>query len=469
MIEFRLPSLGAEMEDGTLLEWRVKPGDRVKKGDVVAVVDTSKSAIDVEIWQEGTVNELVLTPGDKVPVGTVMIRLRETGGAGAPAAKSAAASAVTPTAAPETAAAPAPAAATSAVATPAVSTAAAARTAPPTAVPRPAAPRTAEGRNAAAATPVASAGERQRASPSARALAHELDIDLATVAGTGPHGVITREDVEKVAASRKATKAAPGSVATTKPQGRVPAETAGVAPVRAATPVERSLAMRSAIAAAMARSKREIPHYYLATEVPMQRITRWLAARNAGRPVTERVLMAAPLIKAVALALRKFPELNGFYQNGGFVSGQGIHIGVAISLRQGGLIAPAIRDVADTSLDELMRRLANLVSRARALSLRSSEMTDATITVTNLGDQGVELVQGVIYPPQVALVGFGKVTDRVRAVEDGAIAVMPAVTLSLAADHRASDGHRGALFLAEIARLLQSPEGLDVTTDKVAK
>ncbi len=439
MIEFRLPSLGAEMEDGTLLEWCVKPGDRVKKGDVVAVVDTSKSAIDVEIWQEGTVDELVLKPGDKVPVGTVMIRLREAGEAGAPAAT-------------KPAAAPTPAA--TAPARPAV---AAART--PTAAPP--APE--------AVIPVASAGGRQRASPSARALAHELDIDLATVAGTGPHGVITREDVEKVAAARKATTAAPGSMATTKPDGVKSSGPGSAGQARAATPVERSLSMRSAIAAAMARSKREIPHYYLATEVPMQRITRWLAARNAGKPITERVLMAAPLIKAVALALRKFPELNGYYQNGGFVAGEGIHIGVAISLRQGGLIAPAIRDVADTDLDELMRRLANLVSRARALSLRSSEMTDATITVTNLGDQGVELVQGVIYPPQVALVGFGKVTDRVRAVDDGAIAVMPAVTVSLAADHRASDGHRGALFLAEIARLLQSPESLDGAADTIVK
>ena len=444
MIEFRLPSLGAEMEDGTLLEWCVKPGDRVKKGDVVAVVDTSKSAIDVEIWQEGTVDELVLKPGDKVPVGTVMILLREAGDASA---------------APKTAAAPSPA-----TATPVAPTSAAARAAPLTP-----GPRAAEARKAAEPSPVASAGERQRASPSARALAHELDIDLATVTGTGPHGAITREDVEKVAASRKAMKAASGGVATTKPESGERAAAAGAALVRAATPVERSLAMRSAIAAAMARSKREIPHYYLATEVPMQRITRWLAARNAGKPITERVLMAAPLIKAVALALRKFPELNGYYQNGGFVAGEGIHIGVAISLRQGGLIAPAIRDVADTDLDELMRRLANLVSRARALSLRSSEMTDATITVTNLGDQGVELVQGVIYPPQVALVGFGKVTDRVRAVDDGAIAVMPAVTVSLAADHRASDGHRGALFLAEIARLLQSPESLDGAADTIVK
>ena len=167
--------------------------------------------------------------------------------------------------------------------------------------------------------------------------------------------------------------------------------------------------MRRAIAAAMARSKREIPHYYLATDIPLARASRWLAARNEGRPVTQRVLLAALLLKAVALALRKHPQLNGFFEDGAFRPAPGIHLGVAISIRQGGLIAPAIHDADAKSLDELMRQLADLVARARGFTLRSSELSDPTITVTNLGDQGVDLVQGIIYPPQVALVGFGKV------------------------------------------------------------
>jgi pyruvate dehydrogenase E2 component (dihydrolipoamide acetyltransferase) len=170
--------------------------------------------------------------------------------------------------------------------------------------------------------------------------------------------------------------------------------------------------------------------------------------------------MAVPLLKAVALALKRYPELNGFFRDGAFVPGPGIHLGVAISLRQGGLIAPAIRDVDRKGLDELMRALSDLVGRARALTLRSSEMSDATITVTNLGDQGVDVVHGVIYPPQVALVGYGKITER-PWVEDGKVVVAPVVTASLSADHRASDGHRGALFLIELARLLQDPEKLD--------
>ncbi len=173
--------------------------------------------------------------------------------------------------------------------------------------------------------------------------------------------------------------------------------------------------------------------------------------------------MAVPMLKAVALALRKFPDLNGWHRDGAFVPGPGIHLGVAISLRQGGLIAPAIRDVDTLDLDTLMQRLTDLVARARALTLKSSEMSDATITVTNLGEAGVEVVHGVIYPPQVALVGFGRVVER-PWVDAGHVVAAPVVTASLAADHRASDGHRGALFLAEVRRRLQQPETLEGET-----
>lgn len=397
MIEFKLPSLGAEMDEGTLLEWKVKPGDRVRKGDVVAVVDTSKSAIDVEIWDEGTIYELAVGLQETVPVGTVIARLLEPGETPehAEEEKRGRAASVVGAASPM---AEVPAARASVVAAP------------------------------VASPPAASEG-RQRVSPAARKLAAELKVALAQVAGTGPEGTITREDVARTAATR-------------------------------APPKDRWSEMRRAIAAAMARSKREIPHYYLATDIPLAIASRWLAERNEQRPVTGRVLMAAPLLKAVARSLVRYPEFNGHFRDGAFVPGAGIHLGVAISLRQGGLIAPAIRDVDKMAIDELMRRLADLVARARALTLRSSEMTDATITVTNLGEQGVELVQGVIYPPQVALVGFGKVTVRPWA-EDGNVVAAPVVTASLAADHRTSDGHRGALLLAEIARLLQDPAGFD--------
>ena len=217
--------------------------------------------------------------------------------------------------------------------------------------------------------------------------------------------------------------------------------------------------MRRAIAAAMSRSKREIPHYYLSEPVPMRRATAWLAKANEGRPITTRLLMAVLQLKAAAMALKKFPEMNGFFRDGAFQPAAAAHIGVAISLRQGGLIAPAIHDVGEKTLEQLMLDLTDLVKRARAGSLRSSEMSDPTITVTNLGEQGVAAVYCVIYPPQVALVGFGRVSEQPWA-ENGAVTVMPVVTASLAADHRVSDGHRGALFLAELRDLMQQPENL---------
>jgi pyruvate dehydrogenase E2 component (dihydrolipoamide acetyltransferase) len=272
----------------------------------------------------------------------------------------------------------------------------------------------------------------------ARKRAQDLGIDLATIAGTGIDGSIAIADVERVAEKLKAA---------------VPA----ASPVMGAAKGLDVGAMRRVIAAAMARSKREIPHYYLSTTIDMRKSLDWLAQENAERPVTKRLLPSALLIRAVALALRTTPELNGFWIDDGFKSGEGIHVGVAVSLRQGGLINPAIHDVDKKSLDEVMESMLDLVNRARTGHLRSSELSDGTITVTNLGEQGVESVFGVIYPPQVAIVGFGKITERAFAA-DGVLDVHPMMDATLAADHRVSDGHRGGRFLIAVDRLLQEPE-----------
>jgi pyruvate dehydrogenase E2 component (dihydrolipoamide acetyltransferase) len=276
----------------------------------------------------------------------------------------------------------------------------------------------------------------------ARKLAAERGIDIGRVAGSGPGGAITRADVERwTQASQQ------------------PAKPAAAPEVTPSAETDRALAMRQAIAAAVSRSKREIPHYYLATDIVLEPALQWLQTANLNRPVRDRMLPAVLMLKAVALALAKYPEFNGYWIDGAFRAGAAVHPGVAVSLRGGGLIVPAVRNADQKPLAQLSLELGDIITRARENRLRASEISDATITITNLGDLGVETVYGVIYPPQVALVGFGRVTERAWA-ENGLLGVRPVVTATLAADHRATDGHRGSLFLSEIARALQNPEQL---------
>jgi pyruvate dehydrogenase E2 component (dihydrolipoamide acetyltransferase) len=369
MSEFRMPSLGAEMEAGTLVQWLKRPGDALHRGDIIAVVDTEKGAIEIEVFEDGVLAEIRVQPGEKVPVGTVL--------------------ALIDGATPRPALAPEP--------TP----------------PAPAAP--------------------SRASPAARALAAEMHLDLSSVTGTGPDGVITRADVER-AASR-------------------------VAPAGPPTAAEATARMRQAIAAAMTRAKREIPHFYLGTTIDMTPALTWLASENARRPVADRLLPAALLLKSVALAVLDVPGLNGFWADGAYRAGTGIHLGVAVSLRDGGLVAPAIHDADRKELTAIMAALRDLVARARAGGLKSSELSDPTITITNLGEQGVEVGYGIIYPPQVALVSFGKIMERPMAI-GGKVEVRSVLTATISADHRAVDGHRAGRFLSALDSHLQQPEGL---------
>lgn len=397
MADFRMPSLGADMEAGTLVEWLVKPGDRVKHGDIVAIVETQKGAIEIETFQAGEIERILVDVKAKVPVGTVLARIRT-----ADEAKPGAA-----------AAAPQP-------------------PAPPSA---PAAPPVVPAEIVAAPSIMVPAGAaRVRASPAARKLAAEHGLDLAAVAGSGPEGAITHADVERSLA-------------------------VGPAPEMKRAPGIDLDAMRLAIAAAMARSKREIPHYYLAHEVDVTGCEAWLAQQNATLPPDRRLLLGALALKATAIAARRFPAFNGFYRDGRYEPSPSIHVGVAIAIRGGGLAAPALHDVDQLPVDALMSRMRDLVQRTRLGRIRSSEISDPTITVSSLGERGVEVLYGVIYPPQVAIIGFGKVVARPWVV-DGSVGPRSIVTITLSADHRVSDGHGGALFLSEIGKLLQQPERL---------
>ena len=376
MAEFRMPSLGADMEAGTLVEWLKQPGDAVHRGDIVAVVETDKGAIEVEIFMDGTMGKQLVASGTRVPVGAPLAIIE---GVAEVAPK-----------------APAP------------------KIKAPAAKPAP------------AKKPVPQIG--LRASPAARKRAAERGIDLAALRGSGPDGAILLADVEM----------------------------AGAAP-RKGLDLDK---MRRAIAAAMAKSKREIPHYYLSTTIDMAQAQGWLAETNAPRPPEQRLLMAALTLKAVALALRKYPRFNGFRaEPDGFTPSAAIHIGSAIAIRGGGLASPAIHDCDKLGADEMMARLRDLAARAREGRLRSSELSDTTITVSSLGERGVESLYGVIYPPQVAIVGFGRIVEKPAAV-DGRLVVRPQMIATLAADHRVTDGHLGSRFLNEIAALLQEPAKL---------
>jgi pyruvate dehydrogenase E2 component (dihydrolipoamide acetyltransferase) len=389
----RMPSLGADMEAGTLVEWLVKPGDQVKRGDIVAVVETQKGAIEIETFETGTIEEILVGLDSKVPVGTVLARIRTTLEV-APPPQATAPSTTIPT--------------------------------PPT-LPAAAAPILPSAPAVGSAPQLA---DRVRASPAARRLAQLQGVDLSTIAGSGLAGVVVRADVERslpTAAGRK-----------------------------------RSIdlgAMRAAIAAAMTRSKQEIPHYYLTHQVDVTTCEQWLTRTNAARPPADRLLMGLLAVKSVAVAARRFPAFNGFCREGRYEPASAVHIGVAIAIRGGGLAAPALHDADQASLDGLMARMRDLVQRMRSGRIRGSEISDPTITVSSLGERGVEALYGIIYPPQVAILGFGKVVTRPWVV-DGAIAPRSIVTVTLAADHRVSDGHAGSLFLAEIGKLLQEPDKL---------
>ena len=438
MIDFLMPSLGADMDEAMLVGWSVKAGDRVVRGQVVAEVETDKGILEVECWHDGVVGRLLVQPGpDRLAVGTHLATIEEQHEIGAEPASS-----VT---SPEAGLVPP---------TERESVAVGSHAQPPLPTPpirhlaqrlgvdldalKPTGPNGVVTRDdiRLAARPVS---QRRRISPRARRMASDAGVDLSAVRPSGPDGMIVTADLPSPAQARQV----PRSVST--------------ADVKA-TDVKTD-SMREAIARLMARSKREIPHYYLSTQIDMRNAMEWLDRRNADSPLAKRLLPAVLVAKATALAIAEIPELNGHWIDDGFRPVERVHLGVAISLRAGGLVAPAIHDAHALDVDELMAAMRDVVSRARHGGLRSSEMTDATATLTNLGDRGVDKAFPIIIPPQVAMVGFGKIVDRPIAIA-GLVGVHPVVEATLAADHRASDGHRGGLFLSVLDRLLQEPDRL---------
>lgn len=399
MIKFLMPSLGADMEEGRLVEWKKKPGDTVMRGDVIAEVETQKGLIEIEVFEEGTISELLVEEGAKVPVGTVMALINPVG------------------AALETKKETTPEKTTVEI--------------------QPTEEKIIE------KAPEKTARERNvKASPLARRIAAENNIDISQIKGTGEEGVITKEDVDNAIAQRD-TKADEKTVET-------PFET------EKEKLASNVAAIRSAVAAAMSKSNSEIPHYYLEKKMDLTKALAWLQEANSQRPIEKRLLAVALLVKAVAKTLLEFPDLNAVWENG-LQPKKDINIGFVVSLRAGGVIVPAIHQAETKNIDEIMETLNDIIPRARALKLRSSELSDTTITVTNIGEGGADTVFGIIYPPQVAIIGFGNSSEQAFA-ENGMLGIRTVLSVTLAGDHRATDGLTGSRFLGSLNKHLQNPE-----------
>ncbi len=396
VIDITMPALGADMSEGTLLEWLVKPNDYVEKGATIAVIETSKGAIDMESYHQGTITELLIEPGTKLPVGSVMAHMDSE----------------------ET---PVNFAVNKPVSAPPIQKSAAqVKDEPPVEL----------------APQRATVTTRKLVSPVARKTAYLAGVNLDKLTGSGPDNAILLRDLKQDIAPL-----------SKQSQPEMKTSSSGMSP------------MRQAISDAMSRSKREIPHYYLSLDIDLSRAQQWLSEQNEQREPEQRLLLPAILLKAIAVQLPKFPELNGFYQDGCFTPASTVNIGNTISLREGGLVIPAILNAEQLTLDQTMDALRDLAERSRRGRLKSSEISEGTITVTSIGDRGADSITGVIYPPQVAIIGLGR-PRQAAIVNNDQLAIGEIITVTIAADHRVSDGITGARFLRALDKQLQHPEAL---------
>jgi pyruvate dehydrogenase E2 component (dihydrolipoamide acetyltransferase) len=424
MGEYKMPSLGSSMVKARLIKWHVQPGDEVHKGDIIGEIDTEKGLIDIEVFEDGVISELVAEEGEIIPVGSVMAIINGT---------------------------EKPAYATTESET------------------EQRKPMKKNGKTRHQEIQTGATNEPGiKASPLARKIAEDLRVDLNKVTGSGPQGSIHKKDVEAYAAEHGTKKTEP-IPRSDHPRVEIEEErdldmethiektSSDLASDQ--EPRSQTAAMRGAIANAMSKSNREIPHYYLESTFDLKPAIDWLSEENRQRDLQQRLMPSMLLVKAVAAALTDVPNLNGYWQNGQLAIEEGTHIGFAISLRKGGLVIPAIMNADLKPLDTIRENMVDLIQRAREGHLSAREVSSATITITSLGERGADKVYGIIYPPQVALVGIGSLKERPYAI-DGNLGVRPTVTITLTGDHRATDGHTGSRFLEQLESWLHKPDQL---------
>lgn len=450
MADVTMPRLSDTMEEGTIASWLKQPGDEVKKGDVIAQIETDKATMDLTVFEAGTLQEILAPEGTTVAIGQPVARIGS--GAAPAAAKKGSADGATQTPAPAT-----PAAGEGATTTePAEPQAAAPAATEPDQARAPerddarASTQPANGATQAAPRPTAEpngaapSDGKTRASPMARHVAAEHGLDLAKITGSGPQGRVIRADVEAAlsapSAQPSAGEAAPAAAPTTgQDDERVPLSQ-----------------MRRTIARRMAESTRTVPHFFLTTAIDateMVALRRQIVENTAESGV--KITFNDLVVKGAALAIRKVPEVNVSFAEDSLIKHNRVHIGVAVATDKG-LIVPVVRDVDTKSLSQIARETRDLAQRASAGKLQPAEYSGGTFTISNLGMLGVEQFNAVINPPEAAILAVGAIT-RQPAEHDGQIVVRDRLVLTLSVDHRALDGATGARYLQALKGLLEKP------------
>lgn len=428
MGEVTMPRLSDTMQEGTIAQWLKKPGDEIKKGDILAEIETDKATMDLEAYEEGTLQQILVQAGETVPIGQAVALI----GSGAVIQS------------------PAPAAAKS-------GTDGAGAAPPVTTLPPQGGTSTQSTRSEAAEI-----GERDtvKASPLARRMAEEYNIDLSQIAGTGPDGRIVRDDIEEVLEQR-GTPAAPAPEPAAPPQ-EVPAPAAPPSappPETGVTEVTKLSRVRMLIARRLTESKQTIPHFYVSSEVDM---TDALAMRqtlnaNVGEDAV-KVTVNDLIVKACALALETFPEVNSSIKEDQLIKYKHINVGFAVDVPTG-LVVPVIRETNSKGVRSIARESKALIAKARANKLAPADLEGGTFSVSNLGMMDASTFIAVINPPQAAILAVASTRKQFVPV-DGQPVIRELMSMTLSADHRILYGATVARFLQEVKRLLQNPYSL---------
>ena len=398
-----MPQMGYDMQEGTLVRWLKRDGEEVKRGEAIAEIETDKAVVEMEAYASGVVLKTVVEEGSTVPVGQAIAFI---GTPGEPL--------------PDTAQAPE---------TPAESGADSEATAPP--------------EEAAPSGPATSS--QVKASPMARRLAEEKGIDLAQVAGTGPGGRITRDDV----------MAHDPGAATATPAAPTPADEAPTTAEAENVPLSR---MRQAIARRTAQSKREAPHFYVAADVDMTLSMTMRQQLNDALAGAARVSVNDLIVKACALTLIKFPIFNASFQGDHLRMNPGINVSIAVAVEQG-LLVVSLGDCRDRSLADISKVTRGAVERAQSGVMREEDYTGGTFSISNMGMFDVDSFLAIIYPPQAAVLAVGTVRKQ-PVVRDDQITTAQIMKATLSTDHRVADGAQAAQFLVEVKRVLENPVSL---------